>query len=198
LQKFKDLCKAKNYYTPATATTPASHDDETLLRYLRARKFLPQEAYNQLKDTEDWRVENQLDTLYDTIDVEEYEATRKLYPQWLGRRDKRGIPVYLFEVAQIDMKAVTANAATKKGQSSLPPSKEPPKMMRLFALYENMCRFVLPLCSSIGDRAYPETPVSQSNNIVDISNVGLRQFCKSAQSRQINSRCTITNMLQGT
>jgi hypothetical protein len=162
---------------------------------LRARKFLPQEAYNQLKDTEDWRKENQLDTLYDTIDVEEYEATRKLYPQWLGRRDKRGIPVYLFEVAQIDMKAVTANAATKKGQSSLPPSKEPPKMMRLFALYENMCRFVLPLCSSIGDRAYPETPVSQSNNIVDISNVGLRQFCKSAQSRQINPCCTIANKL---
>jgi hypothetical protein len=52
-------------------------------------------------------------------------------------------------------------------------------MMRLFALYENMCRFILPLCSTIQDRAYPETPVSQSNNIVDISNVGLRQFCES-------------------
>lgn len=176
LQKFKDLCQSKNYYTPATGSTPASHDDETLLRYLRARKFLPQEAYNQFKDTEDWRKENQLDTLYDTIDVEEYEATRRLYPQWLGRRDKRGIPVYLFEVAQIDMKAVTANAATKKGQTSMPATKEPPKMMRLFALYENMCRFILPLCSNIQDRAYPETPVSQSNNIVDISNVGLRQF----------------------
>jgi len=55
-------------------------------------------------------------------------------------------------------------------------------MMRLFALYENMCRFVLPLCSAVSDRAYPETPVSQSNNIVDISNVGLRQFCESSHS----------------
>lgn len=187
LQKFKDLCQSKNYYTPATASTPASHDDETLLRYLRARKFVPQEAFNQFKDTEDWRKENQLDTLYDTIDVEEYEATRRLYPQWLGRRDKRGIPVYLFEVAQIDMKAVTANAATKKGQTSMPASKEPPKMMRLFALYENMCRFILPLCSNIQDRAYPETPVSQSNNIVDISNVGLRQFCESEEILPVHS-----------
>lgn len=176
LQKFKDLCQSKKYYTPATGSTPASHDDETLLRYLRARKFLPQEAFNQLKDTEDWRKENQLETLYDTIDIDEYDATRRLYPQWLGRRDKRGIPVYLFEVSQIDNKAVVANAATKKGQTTLPASKEPPKMMRLFALYENMCRFVLPLCSTVSDRAYPETPISQSNNIVDISNVGLRQF----------------------
>jgi hypothetical protein len=49
-------------------------------------------------------------------------------------------------------------------------------MMRLFALYENLTRFVLPLCSGIQDRPNPETPVSQSNNIVDISGVGLRQF----------------------
>jgi hypothetical protein len=140
-----------------------------------------------LKDTEDWRKENQLETLYDTIDIDEYDATRRLYPQWLGRRDKRGIPVYLFEVSQIDNKAVSANAATKKGQSSLPASKEPPKMMRLFALYENMCRFVLPLCSTVSDRAYPETPISQSNNIVDISNVGLRQFCEWSRDESNNN-----------
>ena len=48
--------------------------------------------------------------------------------------------------------------------------------MRLFALYENLTNFVLPLCSQLPDRAYPETPVSQSNNIVDISHVGLKQF----------------------
>ena len=57
-----------------------------------------------------------------------------------------------------------------------PNSKVPPKMMRLFALYENLTRFILPLCSAIQDRPHPETPVSQSNNIVDISGVGLRQF----------------------
>jgi hypothetical protein len=55
-------------------------------------------------------------------------------------------------------------------------SKEPTKMLRLFALYENLTRFVLPLCSAIKDRPHPETPITQSNNIVDISGVGLKQF----------------------
>jgi hypothetical protein len=57
-----------------------------------------------------------------------------------------------------------------------PKNKTPAKMMRLFALYENLTRFVLPFCSAIKDRPHLETPVSQSNNIVDISGVGLRQF----------------------
>lgn len=34
----------------------------------------------------------------------------------------------------------------------------------------------MPLCSAIPNRQHPETPVSQSNNIVDISRVSLRQF----------------------
>lgn len=49
-------------------------------------------------------------------------------------------------------------------------------MLRLFALYENLTRFVMPLCSSVPGRPNPETPVDQSNNIVDISHVGLKQF----------------------
>ena len=49
------------------------------------------------------------------------------------------------------------------------------KNLRLFALYESLTRFVMPLCSAI-DRKHPETPISQSNNIVDISGVGLKQF----------------------
>ncbi|KAK3092145.1 hypothetical protein LTR53_019759, partial [Teratosphaeriaceae sp. CCFEE 6253] len=99
LVAFKKLCEQKGYYAPASddGLLHASHDDETLLRYLRARKFLPQEAFAQFKDTEDWRNENQLDTLYETIDVEEYDQTRRLYPQWTGRRDRRGIPVYVYE-----------------------------------------------------------------------------------------------------
>ncbi|KAB8342975.1 hypothetical protein FH972_022570 [Carpinus fangiana] len=56
------------------------------------------------------------------------------------------------------------------------PGRLPPKLLRLFALYENLTRFVMPLCSAIPSRPHPETPISQSNNIVDISRVGLKQF----------------------
>ena len=52
----------------------------------------------------------------------------------------------------------------------------PPKLLRLFALYENLTTFVMPLCTALKDRQHSETPISQSNNIVDISNVGLKQF----------------------
>jgi hypothetical protein len=39
---------------------------------------MPEEALKQFKDTEDWRKENHLEELYNTIDVKEYDETRRL------------------------------------------------------------------------------------------------------------------------
>ena len=55
-------------------------------------------------------------------------------------------------------------------------SATPPRLLRLFALYENLSGFMTTLCSALHDRPYPDTPITQSNNIVDISGVGLKQF----------------------
>ncbi|WPG97843.1 SEC14 cytosolic factor [Acrodontium crateriforme] len=175
LVEFKALCESKGYWRPGGGTVeePPTHDDETMLRYLRARKFVPQDAFTQFKDTEDWREETQLDNLYETIDIEEYERTRRVYPQWTGRRDKRGIPFYVFEVSKIDTKEVTAKEKEDTKHST---NTTPRKMLRLFALYENLCRFVLPLCSAIPSRPHGETPISQSSNLVDISKVSLTKF----------------------
>jgi len=54
--------------------------DETFInsRYLRARKFNANDAWTQFKDTEDMRKENDLPNYYDNIDVNDYEATRRL------------------------------------------------------------------------------------------------------------------------
>lgn len=160
-----------------------------LRRYLRARKFIPQDAFVQFKDTEIWRKENQLDALYEQIDINDYQEARSVvrlpskyppkpypklnyistkYPQWTGRRDKRGIPVYLYEVGKLNSKKMAAYAALN--------SRSTVAGLRLFALYENLTRFVMPLCSAVPGRPNPETPVDQSNNIVDISKVGLKQF----------------------
>lgn len=79
LEQFKKLSQDKGYYKPAGPDrSRASHDDETLLRYLRARKFVPVEAFKQFKDTEDWRNDNEINKLYDTIDIEEFDETRRL------------------------------------------------------------------------------------------------------------------------
>ncbi|KAH8727190.1 CRAL-TRIO domain-containing protein [Phaeosphaeriaceae sp. PMI808] len=174
LNVFKKICHDENYYTPAIGGKEASHDDETMLRYLRARRFVAQEAFKQFKDTEDWRKENKLDEIFETIETEEYEQTRRLYPQWIGRRDKRGIPLYLFDVAPLNTKNISAYEKNlAKSKTTLPNVLT--KNIRLFALYESLTRFVTPLCSMV-PRSHPETPISQSNNIVDISGVGLKQF----------------------
>lgn len=47
-------------------------------RYLRARKFVPQDAFAQYKDTEIWRKENDLDALYEKIDIRDYQEARSV------------------------------------------------------------------------------------------------------------------------
>ncbi|KAF7869957.1 hypothetical protein EAF04_004741 [Stromatinia cepivora] len=179
LNNFKVLCTEKGLYKPGNGIDePASHEDATLLRFLRARRFIVVDAFEQFSDTEEWRKDNELDQLYETIDLEQYEETRRLYPQWTGRRDRRGIPVYVFEVSYLTGKRMSAyeKSAVDTHTKSKQDGKTSGKLLRLFALYENLTRFVMPLCTVLTDRDNPRTPITQSNNIVDISGVGLKQF----------------------
>lgn len=178
LRGFKAYLGEKGLYQPGP---PPSHDDPTLLRFLRARKWSIVDAYTQFKDTEEWRKAIQLDVLYDTIDVEAYEQSRKLYPQWTGRRDRRGIPLYLFEIRHLDSKTISAyekSVDKTYSKAAAPPASmhTPPKLIRLFALYENLTRFAQPLCTQLTDREHPSTPITLSTNIVDVGGVSLKQF----------------------
>ncbi|KAJ0115741.1 sec14 cytosolic factor [Diaporthe amygdali] len=178
LKGFKAYLEEKKLYQHGP---PPSHDDPTLLRFLRARKWSVPDAYGQFKDTEEWRKAIQLDVLYDTIDVEAYEQSRKLYPQWTGRRDRRGIPLYLFEIRHLDSKTISAyekSVDKTYSKAAAPPASmhTPPKLIRLFALYENLTRFAQPLCTQLTDREHPRTPITLSTNIVDVGGVSLKQF----------------------
>ncbi|PGH19672.1 hypothetical protein AJ80_03827 [Polytolypa hystricis UAMH7299] len=178
LESFKAVCIEQQLYTPAKDEVRASHDDATLLRFLRARKFDVNAALEQFRDTEEWRKANQIDALYENIDIESYDEARKVYPQWTGRRDRRGIPIYVFVIRNLNnknMATYTSSASSTTTSATHASSKVPPRLLRLFALYENMTRFVLPLCSQL-ERPNPETPIVSTTNIVDISGVGLRQF----------------------
>ena len=101
------------------------------------------------------------------------------YPQWTGRRDRRGIPLYVFEVKHLDSK--TVSAYEKAGlhttfSEANTDGKTPTGLLRLFALYENLTRFNMPFSSQLKDRESPDVPITLSTNIVDISGVGLKQF----------------------
>jgi hypothetical protein len=47
-------------------------------RFLRARKFDVNGAWGQFKDTEDWRRDNAIEELYENIDVDSYDAARRM------------------------------------------------------------------------------------------------------------------------
>lgn len=178
LDNFKVYLANENLYKPGP---PPSHDDILLLRFLRARKWVLPEAAKQFKDTEEWRRDIQIDVLYDTIDVEAYDESRQLYPQWTGRRDRRGIPVYLFEIKHLDNKTIARyekSVATTYSKAAPPKdeAKNPAKLIRLFALYENLTRFVQPLCTQLTDREHERTSITLSTNIVDVSGVSLKGF----------------------
>ena len=106
-------------------------------------------------------------------------ADKEQYPQWTGRRDRRGIPIYVFEIKHLNTKNMAAYNETMT-TSNLPAEAQksstvPERLLRLFALYENLLRFVMPVCSKL-PRPNPETPIVASTNIVDVSGVGLKQF----------------------
>ncbi|THH14014.1 hypothetical protein EW146_g6271 [Bondarzewia mesenterica] len=52
---FKDNLAKASLYKPPSETVPASHDEATILRFLRARRFDPHKAQKQFSDTEAWR-----------------------------------------------------------------------------------------------------------------------------------------------
>ncbi|KAH8681097.1 CRAL-TRIO domain-containing protein [Xylariales sp. PMI_506] len=175
LVEFKAFLQEKDLWTPGP---PASHNDQTLLRFLRARKWAIQDAYEQFSETERFRKANDINVLYDTMDIDAYEEAKRLYPRFLGRRDRRGIPIYLFEIKHLDSSTVAKyeKAGDTTYSSAKTDGKTPGKLLRLFALYENLTRFVQPLCTECTDRPHSDTPITLSTNIVDVSQVGLRQF----------------------
>ncbi|KAJ7639364.1 CRAL-TRIO domain-containing protein [Roridomyces roridus] len=155
--EFKVACEKDGLWTPGK--TRPSLNEAALLRYLRARKFVVNDALAQLKDTEQWRETNKLDELYDTFDVDVYEEARKVYHQWTGRRDFSGRPVYVYEISHIKNHMASFEKSSTILKNASPTSSSdpiPPKMRMLCALYENMSEFVLPLCNAVPDRPNPE------------------------------------------
>ncbi|RPB26219.1 CRAL/TRIO domain-containing protein [Terfezia boudieri ATCC MYA-4762] len=183
--EFKQLCAEKGIYTPAEAGKPASHDDIFMIRFLRARRFVTADALILFSDSEEWRKAEKIDDVYDHFDVGEYEQCRKLHPQWTGRRDRDGMPLFVYTISHVSGTNLTEYTAAKN------------KLQRLAMLYETVTQFVIPVANAVHVRARnhaapapkpttetaptadPEKKlesVSSITIITDIGNVGLWTF----------------------
>lgn len=94
------------------------------------------------------------------------------YPHWTGRRDKRGLPVCIFDIAHLDSAAM---AAYKKSSSPKGSASAPPEVLRAFAAHDSLSRFVLPLCDAVSKRNKDEADVAACLYLVDISGFKLKQ-----------------------
>ncbi|KAL5501518.1 hypothetical protein ACEPAH_8778 [Sanghuangporus vaninii] len=165
LETFKEILGNAGLYTPATETSRASHDDATLARFLRARRFDPIKAEKQFADRLSWEKKHDVHDLFANFPTDEFENSRRYYPRWTGRRDRQGLPLYVYKLS-----ALSDNI--QEEIHSVPPQR---RYERIVVLYEVMTRFVAPLCTYLPHEIEP-TPVSAVTAIIDLGNVSMRQM----------------------
>ncbi|RAL16767.1 SEC14 family lipid-binding protein [Aspergillus homomorphus CBS 101889] len=146
-------------------------DDSTLLRFLQARKMDPTGALEQFESASRFRAEKNIVPIYDSISIDDYEDTRRLYPHWTGRRDRHGLPILFLDIAHLD------HAAMKHWRSTRSVKAAPEMSQRACAYFDSLTRFVLPLCTAAADRSGGAiaSPVTKSIYLVDIAKISLKQ-----------------------
>ncbi|KXN83114.1 Sec14 cytosolic factor [Leucoagaricus sp. SymC.cos] len=179
--KFKDNLSKADLYRPPTNSHSASHDDATLLRFLRARSWQPLAAQKQFQDAEDWRKKYDVENLYAKFDPEEFESAKRFYPRWTGRRDKKGLPLYVYRLASLE--------PVEKELYATPPER---RYQRIIVLYELMARFSLPLCTALPHPSSP-TPISSTTSIIDLEGVSLGAMWRLRNHLQEASRLATAN-----
>ncbi|KAI4250835.1 MAG: hypothetical protein LQ352_005225 [Teloschistes flavicans] len=154
------------------------NDDATLFRFFTARKCDIHAAYDQFQDAHVTREANDVLGFSKRMDVDDFEESRKLYPEWVGRRDKRGLPICIFDFTKFSSKMINTH---KKASPSiygmnLDTTAEhavSPDLLRAFVVFDSLTRFILPLCS--GTPGGPD-PVHKTLHLVDITGIGIRQI----------------------
>ncbi|RDA96187.1 hypothetical protein CP533_1632 [Ophiocordyceps camponoti-saundersi (nom. inval.)] len=171
LEQFRSLVKERGLKVA---------DDGTLLRFLRARRWNPQNALQQLTSSLSWVETADIESLRSSLDAEQWKQSYESVPIWTGRRDRRGQPILFVDAGAIDSKAwseagqpqaIRDYAATKSKPNGLSAST------LTSALHLDMLfRVAAPMCSNTKDRLHPDVPITMATIIADISGLSLRKF----------------------
>ncbi|PYI32729.1 CRAL/TRIO domain-containing protein [Aspergillus indologenus CBS 114.80] len=171
LASFKALCAERGLLDrpqglQAGDVVDGLTDDLTLLRFLQARKNDPPSALQQYESASRFRADKSIVEVYNTISIDDYEATRKLYPHWTGRRTRTHLPILFLDVAHLHTDAMQHWRHTR----ALTDQAAPDMAQRAGAFFDTLTRFILPLCTAAAG-----TPVTKSIYLVDARALSLKQ-----------------------
>jgi len=155
------LAKVRAELQAEGAFVEARHDDPTLLRFLRARKFDVVKAKEMLLNAEKWRKEFGVEELVRTFDFKELSEVDRFYPQYYHGMDKSGRPIYIERIGNLNVKALYACTTMER------------VLQRLVVEYESFLSMRLPACSAAVGH-----PVETSLTILDLGGVSLSNFIR--------------------
>ncbi|EPS43446.1 hypothetical protein H072_2574 [Dactylellina haptotyla CBS 200.50] len=131
-------------------------DTNTMLRYLRARKFDVKLAKEMYVNAEKWRKEEDLDHVVQTWDYPEKPEVFEYYPQFYHKIDKDGRPVYIEKLGKINLTELRKITTEER-------------MLRNLAYeYEKFADPRLPACSRRANRL-----IETCCTIMDLKGVGI-------------------------
>lgn len=135
------------------------HDDNLLLRFLRARQFKLPAAVEMFTKSQEWRKSYGTEKILQEFDFPEYLSVRTIYPRIYHKTDKLGRPVYIERVGQVDVKKLWA-------------ATTPERMLRNHVYeYEKLINYRFSACSAKSGRFF-----EQSTTILDLQGVNLSSF----------------------
>ncbi|KAF7299032.1 MFS domain-containing protein [Mycena indigotica] len=137
-------------------------DDETLLRFLRARKFDIKQSKKMLAEAQQWRKTVRLDQLYaetDPFDYPERDAVFNCWPLYFHKLDKKGRPVNIHHLGVVDFPKLYKTCTPERHFESL------------LVNAECLPREVLPACSRVA-----AAPVSTVLVIIDLTDFSMSKF----------------------
>ncbi|WWC89588.1 uncharacterized protein L201_004513 [Kwoniella dendrophila CBS 6074] len=137
-------------------------DDQTLLRFLRARKFDVPKAKLMWNANEKWRKEFGADEIAaNGYDYPEQREVDKYYPQFYHKTDKEGRPIYIEQLGKLDINKLYALTTQDR------------QLHHLVHEYEKFLKSRLPACSKQSGHL-----VETSCTILDLYNAGISSFYK--------------------
>lgn len=141
-------------------------DDDTILRFLHAKRHDQKKAFDMYTTFLQWRKDNDLDDIVETWEYPELKEVLEIWPQFWHKTDKEGNPVNIQFLGELQTSALFT-ATTE----------------------ERLLRQAAWVCEELYDRKFPAcsrakgAAVSRVCIVLDLANVGIFTFTSAAVRR---------------